>query len=305
LDSKKSTTKKRGNIFWKDNTFFYKCFNCGVSYNFDFFLQKLSPHLHEAYRLEKYREQKEAETPPPPTFHFRKPQPRATFNHFLDSIQCLNTLNEDHLARSYVANRKIPLKCHQLLFFTNNFYAFIHSIQPEQFKECNKNPDIDKRLVIPFFNKSGDLFAVQGRTLTNSEMRYITIKFTDEPKIYGQERCDFTKKHYVLEGPIDSLFLPNALAMAGSDVDVSMFSKEKSVWILDNESRSRETVNKHKNLIDKGYSICIWPEWIKSKDVNDAILNENLTPERLLGIIDQCTCSGVEAQLKFSNWKKI
>ena len=89
---------------------------------------------------------------------------------------------------------------------------------PEKFQNIN----IDyPRLVIPFFDKSGKMFAYQGRAFGNEQPRYITLKLEDnKEKIYGLERIDFEDHVYVVEGPLDSLFLDNCLAVAGADLDL-------------------------------------------------------------------------------------
>ena len=85
------------------------------------------------------------------------------------------------------------------------------------FSEKFRSINIDyPRLVIPFFDKSGKMFAYQGRAFGNETPRYITLKLVSEKeKIYGLERIDFDSHVFVVEGPIDSLFIDNCLAVAG------------------------------------------------------------------------------------------
>ena len=47
-------------------------------------------------------------------------------------------------------------------------------------------------------------------------MRYITIMLDeDSPKVFGLDRVNETEPIYIVEGPFDSLFLDNSIAMAG------------------------------------------------------------------------------------------
>ena len=48
-------------------------------------------------------------------------------------------------------------------------------------------------------------------------LRYITIMFEEVPKIFGLDTVNFQEKYYVVEGALDSMFLSNAVAMAGAD----------------------------------------------------------------------------------------
>ena len=60
----------------------------------------------------------------------------------------------------------------------------------------------------------------QGRAFHNpTQMRYITVMLEkDAPKIYGLDKINESKPIFIVEGPFDSLFLDNSVAMAGSDI---------------------------------------------------------------------------------------
>ena len=91
------------------------------------------------------------------------------------------------------------------------------------------------------------MFAFQGRAFGKEEPRYITIKLDENKRrIYGLDRLDVNKKVYVVEGPIDSLFLPNSIAAAGSDLNINL---PNAVYILDNEPRNKQIVDKIQQLI--------------------------------------------------------
>ena len=56
-------------------------------------------------------------------------------------------------------------------------------------------------------------------------------------------------------------------------------------------------------LIEYNYELVIWPDNIKSKDINDMILSDPKL--NILKIINKYTFSGLEAKLKLANWKLI
>jgi DNA primase len=82
-------------------------------------------------------------------------------------------------------------------------------------------------LVIPFYNESKELIGVQGRSLeANSKVRYITLKKDSVEKLwYGLWRVNPQETIYITEGPIDSIFLPNAVAMVGAAGDMKLPEK--------------------------------------------------------------------------------
>ena len=100
----------------------------------------------------------------------------------------------------------------------------------------------DPRIVIPFFNESGELVGISGRAINDSPLRYLTMRFLDDvPLIYNLNNVDTTKTVFVTE-LLDSLFLPNAIAVGGSDfkkIDDSKF-KENGILIFDNEPRNKQ-----------------------------------------------------------------
>ena len=73
------------------------------------------------------------------------------------------------------------------------------------------------------------------------------------------------------------------------------------VWIYDNEPRNREIVNRIGRTIDNGNSIVIWPTNIIQKDINDMVLSGH----DVMSVVELNTYSGLEAKIKFNNWKKI
>ena len=121
-----------------------------------------------------------------------------------------------------------------------------------------------------------------------------------ENLVYGQERLDLNKKVYCVEGPLDSLFLPNCLATAGlnfKDVKLS------NIIVLDNERRNIQIVDALKKVITNGYSVCIWPDSVTEKDINEMIL-KGKTVDDIVNIIDNNTYSGLQAYFQLSQWKR-
>ena len=171
----------------------------------------------------------------------------------------------------------------------------------------NKEPlkNNETRPLIPFIDNNDNIHALQRRSLKkNSKTKYITIVLDESiPKIYGLDNANFNKTLYVFEGPIDSMFIPNSIATAGGDLISSIkgYDKENMVIVYDNEPRSIETKRKIDKAIDFGYNVCIWPDYIQQKDINDMALSNR----KVNDIVKKNIYEGLEAKLKFTAWKRV
>ena len=125
--------------------------------------------------------------------------------------------------------------------------------------------------------------------------------------IFSQQNVDKLQTIYVTEGPIDSLFLPNAVAVGNANLKSvgEVFDKNNLILIWDNEPRNKEIVREIKSAIDDGFKVCIWPQQILEKDINDMIVKQKLNIEEILFTINKNTFSESKALLQFNLWKKI
>ena len=73
--------------------------------------------------------------------------------------------------------------------------------------------------------------------------------------------------------------------------------------MLDNERRNVQIVDALKKLIINGYSVCIWPDSVKEKDINEMIISGKTTDD-IVEIIDNNTYSGLQANFQLSQWKR-
>jgi hypothetical protein len=295
-DSKKRKDKTRGYLFKIKNDFVFKCHNCGVGRTFTNFLKDNCPHLHDQYVLERYKEGltgKGTQTKNP-DFNFKTPvfvKTKRDVN--LESIADLNT---SHPARQYLESRKI--KELDYFFYCPKFKEWTNS-QKKVFDTLRKD---SPRIIIPLRDKDGKMFGYQGRSLApKAKLRYISVMLDDaKQKVFGWDRVDLEKQIYVTEGPFDSMFIRNSIAMCGSDVDLSTFDYQFT-FVFDNEPRNREIVDKISKTIDKGYPVVIWPSSITDKDVNDMVLSGH----DVQSVVEYNTYQGLEAKLKLIEWKKV
>ncbi len=294
-DSQKRRNKARGYLFKIKNDFVYKCHNCGMGRTLSNFIKDQDSFLHDQYVMEKFKEGKSGKgtTVPNPKLNFSEPK----FVKRDTDLQKISDLNSSHPARIYLEKRGI--KDLDYFHYCPKFKAWTNK-QKKTFDTLRQDSD---RIIIPFKDKQGNLFGFQGRSLApKAKLRYITIMLDEaQPKIFGQDRINTENPIYIVEGPFDSTFLENSVAMAGSDVDIRTFGWSNYIWVFDNEPRNREIVNRISKVIDRGDKVVIWPTGIKEKDINDMFL----AGHDVQSLVDCNVYRGLEATLKFNTWKKV
>jgi transcription elongation factor Elf1 len=307
-DSQKNKLKARGYVYQKGNELFYRCHNCSAGTNIAGLLKEVDSQLHSEYILERYKSGQSnnsnifSEVLQLSVPKFGKVNKQKVFEH----AEWLCDLPKEHFAIQYATNRRIPDKFHDKLLFTAHYERFITTLVPNHGKQIID----DARLVIPFYDENNELIALSGRALETSEktLRYVTIRTNESQNklVFGMDRVDLSKKVYVCEGPIDSLFIVNCVA--SGDANLSMTAKNISaneiVLIFDNEPRNKEIVKMIQSAIKMNHSVVIWPDNIGEKDVN-AMIMSGKTQDELLNIISSNTFKGIEAQLRFNSWKRV
>ena len=294
-DSKKRKNKARGYLFKIKNDFVYKCHNCGVGRTFSNFLKDQDSFLHDQYVMEKFKDGRTGKgtTVPNPKFNFKAP----VFRKNGINLEKISDLNTSHPAREYLEKRGI--KDLDYFYYCPKFKAWTNE-QKKTFDNCRQD---SPRIIIPFRDKDGRLFGYQGRSLApTAKMRYITIMLDeDKPKIFGQDRINDKEPVYIVEGPFDSTFIQNSVAMAGSDVDIRTLGWSNYIWVYDNEPRNREIVNRISKSIDRGDKVVIWPKNIQEKDINDM----SLAGHDVQKVVESNAYHKLEATLKLNDWKRV
>ena len=293
-DSQKSKLKARGFVFLKDNKFIYKFHNSSKGASLQNLLKYVDVKIYNDYIFERYKKTDNE----PDIGKFTQPK-FLKGDSPLRKLKKVSQLSWNHPVKQFVQKRKIPTNLHFELFFARKFYEWVNSIVPNKFQDLsNDHP----RLVIPFFDEDNKMFAFQGRAFGKENPKYITIILDPtRDKIYGLNRLDKNNPIFAVEGPIDSLFLDNCVAVAGAD-----FNKLPLDYtiIFDNERRNKEVLKQIEKTITKGYKVVLWPDDIKEKDINEMILS-GMTKEDVKRIITKNTYQGNMALIKLTTWRKV
>jgi hypothetical protein len=289
-DSQKNKNKTRGYIYTVKNNTNFKCHNCGASLSFNNFLKQIDPTLHKQYTLEKFKEGHTGKNfvVEEPKFEFKKP----IFKKRLE----LPKASEIPIAREYLQKRKLnPEK----FYFADKFQEWTNTQKPT-FSRIVRD---ESRIVIPLYTREGELFGFQGRSLGPSNVKYITVILDETiPKVYGLDEVSTDETIYVTEGPFDSTFVKNAIAMCGSDILLdSLNLGDDIVYVLDNEPRNKEICDRISKLIDGGKKVVIWPKAVQQKDINDMVL----AGLSVMDVLKSNTYKALEAKIKFNEWKKV
>ena len=303
-DSPTNPRKARGYIYRTKTDLFYRCHNCGAGTNLGNIIKHVDGNLYKQYVVDRYRE---GATQYNSHKDIGKLLPVASRQiiretNVLDGLKSISDLPETHPAVKYVASRLIPRQYWDVLYYAPKFMAWVNIVTPNFIEgKFTDHP----RLVIPFFNTDGKCFAFQGRAFGKESPKYLTIKIDkDAQKIYGLDRIDVSKKVYVVEGPIDSLFLPNAVASAGSNLDIFISdSVSAPTVIIDNEPRNKEITKQLDKYIRLGYNVYIPPDNLLAKDINDLAMS-GMSQSEIVSLIDSNTFTGIAATLRFTQWRK-
>jgi len=296
-DSQKNKNKARGYLYQVKNNTNFKCHNCGINISFNNFLKQIDSSIYKQYTFEKFKEGHSGKnfTAEEPKFNFQKPE-FFKKNENSENVKKLDLpkASTNTEAKKYLESRKLNPDNY---YYTEKFKEWTNSLRP-----IFDNTDKDEpRIIIPLFYQN-KLVGFQGRALGPSKVKYITIMLDDDaPKIYGLDKVQKDKTVYITEGPFDSTFISNAIALCGADGDVGKWGIDNPVWIYDNEPRNSEILSRISRVIDSGQKVVIWPSTIKDKDINDMVLSGL----NVQSVIESNTYSGLEAKLKFTTWKKI
>lgn len=288
-DSHKNKNKTRAYLYSVKNNTNFKCHNCGASLSFNNFLKQLDPTLHKQFSLEKFKQGFTGKNfvVEEPKFDFKKP----IFKKKID----LPKASENEISKKYLESRLLDSN---QFYFAEKFKQWTNT-QKQTFDIIRKD---ESRIIIPLYDFDNSLIGFQGRALESSNVKYITVMLNeDSPKIYGLNNINLNYEVYVTEGPFDSTFVDNSIALCGADGDLKSLGISDYIWIYDNEPRNIDIVRRIEKCIRNGEKVIIWPSTIKQKDINDMVI----AGHSIMDVLKLNTYKGLEAKVKFIEWKRV
>lgn len=320
-DSKTNKRMARGYFIVgrDDGHLLYSCHNCGVGKDgegvpFGLFLQTHFPNLFTQYKLDNLKAAtfgSKLEFEPSKKSDVKLAKIRERLIQPAQAMIPLGELPVSHVAVKYLQGRKIPDVT--IFSYTSNFSRCVAEMTNND-PRYEKLPE-DERIIIPIYSPDGVMVGFQGRRIAEEGkgLRYYTIKLDEDSfvKIFGLNQYDKYKPGFILEGPFDSTFLPNTIAMCGSSLDPRAIEygyiiPENTIIVYDNESRNKEIVGSMEKAIDRGFRVFIPPNGLstKLKDVNNMIL-DGINPREIVKIFVTHSYSGLKAKATLIQWKKV
>lgn len=183
--------------------------------------------------------------------------------------------------------------CRERLIREEVYSDWFVCLQGDQFldRDANGNYVLDEhgrpkgneyrnRIIIPFYHFGGKWGQFDARAIDKKNpMRYRNFEGVKR-SAYNIDFINYDEPIYILEGSIDSTFVPNAIAIGGIPHFDSVFAenprlmanKDKVVVIWDNDDEGQKARAK---TCEMGFKWFTW-EGLKSKDINKAVMNGEL-----------------------------
>lgn len=264
----KSAGKKRRGIYFEESQHFF-CHNCNQSWSVIDWLNKVEGLLYSDILKESAQYSNTLST----IDRIKQPPQRSTNTATLP-LDCINLTDKQqvqyHQHEPIVQEALQYLRDRRLLTAVNRCKYFYVTLT--DFKYSN-------RLIIPFFDETGQIIFYQARALHEEDEKYgkYISKTDGDRSLFGIDRINPTLDYlFMFEGPIDSMFVVNGLGICGihlSEVQLTQLQKYylyTKIWVLDNQLDNQEVINKYKELIETGERVFIWPaEYDQYKDIND------------------------------------
>jgi len=298
-DSKKKSTIARGYFTQKMGALNYYCHNCSASMSFGYFLKWFDNNLYQEYSLETFKERMHKDV----AFIEKEKEIPATHKYIPDifsSLPLVRTVAKNSLVYKFCTKRKLPIETFEI-YYADKFIEWTKS-NTDKFKDFDVKED-HPRIVLPFKDRNGMIFGYTARALDDTQKQKYYRIFVDDTvkeKFFGMDRLDDNKQIYVLEGEIDSLMIPNAIAV--SNGKLHSYLNKNAIYIPDCDIRNKQIMKNVSDMIKLGLKVCMMPPDLPGKDLNE-LVKQGWTSKELIDIINSNTYEGLAAQLKFNTWK--
>lgn len=169
------------------------------------------------------------------------------------------------------------------------------------------------RLIIPFKDVSGDIVFYQSRKIFDwDDSPKYKSKINSQRTLFGIDKVDPEKEEiFIFEGPIDSTFIKNGIAVGGITESGEMTFTDtqkdqwktllffKRIWVLDSQWIDEASYKKSQALLKTEETVFIWPEKFgrKYKDLNELCADKRIDQISKKFILDN-SFSGLKGEAK-------
>lgn len=303
-DSVKNKNKRRGYFYLREGEYRFHCHNCGIDKSFLNFLYEVNSELYKEYKKEcAFNTLKTNKNINELCSKQSKkiPNIKIVSNNYLTP---LTELDNEHPAIVYVRSRCIPKSKYERLFWTENFNELVSSTISNSYENVQK-PNAGIVFTIRAFDATNyPIIGYQIRSIDKNipkNKRFMICKEQGHTGVFGLDFLDESKQIYVVEGPFDSLFLPNSIAVFTSGI--WRVKLQNAIYINDCEPRNKQIVEQIQKCINIGLNVTLLPHKYNSLDINDIVCKYKLNENELVDLIKQNTFNGLTAKLKLSKWR--
>lgn len=261
---------KKKRLFYYPKTESLYCFNCQKSWSNLGWLSEITGQSYEEIISENKSEDFSKEIK---SIELKKELILPSLPY--DSINILDPIQQKYYknnryfnkALDYVKERKLDSAINRSKTYYISFTDKVH-----------KN-----RLIIPFYDLSNKIIFYQTRALDGTEPRYLG-KMGHDKTVFGIQNIDQDLDYiFLFEGPIDSMFVKNGVAVCGLTLtktqkeQLNSFPFHKRIWVIDNIAITKDDQTKQKvlNLLNDSENVFKWPN-IKYKDFNEIAMDKDL-----------------------------
>lgn len=265
---------------------------------FGTFLKDFDVNLYKQYRLESFKSNVK---PVVEELKINIPVTKKYIPDIFSSLPLVRALDKTHPVYIFCENRKLPIDTFDF-YYAENFIDWTRG-NTDKFKVWRGKDH--PRIVIPWFDRTGKIIGYSARDVSNKqEQKYYRIFVDDtvKEKFFGLQNLNDSEQIFVLEGELDSLMIPNAIAV--SNGKLHSYLNKDAIYIPDSDSRNSHICKGISDMINLGLKVCLLPTKLPGKDLNE-LRQHDLTSSDLLDIIVHNTFQGLEARLKFNKWKSV
>lgn len=280
-----TTNKRKMYILTEGKSFITVfCQRCGYDTNLRTFIKDFNPILLQEYDEEDKR--LKLDNLKNGTL-FKKEPKKVVINTDIQ-LQYKFTLSDRYFKPAREYSKAIDFcERRQITDYIDRFYYCVH-------------PDniMSGMLIFPFLlNDQETLYGFQGRH-TDQKLFY-THSRNESVKCYNIFNVNPKETVYIFESIIDSLMIPNAVAMLGTSLSTQVENLiPKRVYVFDND---KVGLTRTIEYLEKGEKCVVLPTTLKFKDFNEAVCKKGFKKSDLLTIVKDNTFSGLAgiAKVKF------